>query len=353
MTKARSNFSILFSLSILLLSAYFVFEMFENGESVTLSPCLTSSALVADLERVCKKRDIIRHNRLTQWNNGTLIPRRLHQTFLDTEIPNIYHEHIKSWIKNHPDWEYYFWTDRDAERMIRERYPQYIAMFESYKHRLMKSDAIRYFVLHQFGGVYADMDVHSLKPIEPFLRTNTCVIVPEPYVQTKMLFNRPMTITNAFMASTANHPFLTYLIEQLPGANRPYTSDRDVLHATGPFLLNTSLLAYNRKYPLCMERIYCHVYTAHHKYFMPRFDTANLKTEARKCRVNSQRNLGLYELQACEQLNHSGFANPLPVEAYTDHFWLHLDRQSKEGLKTRPIKDMVSRALLYDEISKR
>ena len=351
MTTARVNVCILFSLSISLFSAYFVFDMYK-GESVTSPPCLTPSALAANIERVCKKRDIIRHNRVTQWNN-TSIPRRLHQTFLDSKIPNVYHEYIKLWIKNHPDWEYYFWTDLDGERLIRERYPQYIAMFKSYQHRLMKSDAIRYFILHQFGGVYADMDVRSLKPIEPFLRTNTCIVVPEPYVQTKMLFNRPMTITNAFMASTANHPFLTYMIQSMVAANRPYKSHDDVLWGTGPFLLNATFMDYNRKYPLCKEGTYCHVFNADYKYLMPRFDLPALKNKERKCREKSQRaKLSLYELQACEELKRTNFANPLPAESYTDHFWLHLGWQPKKSLKTRPMEELVPGMLQYDIFSR-
>ena len=333
MIKAR--ICILFSLSISLFGVYFVYEMFNGQSSISVAapPSLTTT----------------RAQRVAQRINETFIPRRLHQTYLDTNIPNNYHEHIKSWIENHPDWEYYFWTDRDGERLIRERYPQYAAMFASYQHPLMKSDAIRYFVLHQFGGVYADMDVRSLKPIEPFLRANTCIVVPEPYVQTKLPFNRPMTITNAFMASTSNHPFLTYLIDRLVAANRPFKSSVAVLEGTGPFLLNSTFVEYNRKYPSCKNGTYCHVYNADYKYLMPRFDEPNLKYyHSHKCGVKSQRaKLGLYELQACEELKRTNFRNLVPAEAYTDHLWLHIGWLPKKGLKTRPIKEIVPGVLQY------
>ena len=68
---------------------------------------------------------------------------------------------------------------------IADRYPQYVPLFQSYSDPLERADAIRYFILYEFGGIYADLDMEFLKPLDSLLNQGYPYILgDEPYVQT-------------------------------------------------------------------------------------------------------------------------------------------------------------------------
>ena len=46
------------------------------------------------------------------------IAKVLHQTWKDSESPDVFSGYVDSWKANHPDWEYRLWTDVDNRRFI-------------------------------------------------------------------------------------------------------------------------------------------------------------------------------------------------------------------------------------------
>ncbi|KAK7492631.1 hypothetical protein BaRGS_00016110, partial [Batillaria attramentaria] len=95
------------------------------------------------------------------------IPKRIHQTWKSAKIPRSFHAWIRSWTAKHPDWEYWLWTDDNARQLVAERFPSLLPVYDGYREPIRRADALRYVVLHEFGGVYADMDMESLRPIDP------------------------------------------------------------------------------------------------------------------------------------------------------------------------------------------
>ena len=63
--------------------------------------------------------------------------------------------------------EYMFWSDHDSRELIRTDFPWFLHTFDAYKHPIQRADAIRYFVLYKYGGVYCDMDVRHRIKISP------------------------------------------------------------------------------------------------------------------------------------------------------------------------------------------
>ena len=62
------------------------------------------------------------------------------------------------------------WTDDKSREFIATEYPWFLATFDNYSQPIQRADAIRYFVLAHFGGVYIDLDdvrLHSLRPKFP------------------------------------------------------------------------------------------------------------------------------------------------------------------------------------------
>ncbi|KAJ3896091.1 hypothetical protein GG344DRAFT_72572 [Lentinula edodes] len=56
-----------------------------------------------------------------------------------------------------------------------------------YKYAIQRADAIRYFVLHHYGGVYLDLDVGCLRPLDPLLVYP--VILPKTHEIRSATFN--------------------------------------------------------------------------------------------------------------------------------------------------------------------
>ena len=74
--------------------------------------------------------------------------------------------------------EYMLWTDDLSRRLVETYYPTYLHMFDSYKYPIQRADAIRYFVLHHFGGIYMDLDIGCRRRLDSLLQGDWEVLLP-------------------------------------------------------------------------------------------------------------------------------------------------------------------------------
>ncbi len=143
------------------------------------------------------------------------IPKIIHQTWKDTQVPDRWRDYVDSWKRLHPHWEYRLWTDKDARCFIAEHHREFLARFDAYPLNIQRADAIRYFVLYKYGGLYVDMDVESLRPIDELFAGRSVVIAPEPAFLLPH-FGRHEMVTNAIMASVPEHPFFLAVMWPAP-----------------------------------------------------------------------------------------------------------------------------------------
>jgi mannosyltransferase OCH1-like enzyme len=87
-----------------------------------------------------------------------LIPKIIHQTWRNETIPPAWRAAQESCQRLHGDWEYMLWTDDKSADFIASEYPWMRETWESYEFNIERADAIRYFVLAHYGGVYLDFD---------------------------------------------------------------------------------------------------------------------------------------------------------------------------------------------------
>jgi hypothetical protein len=135
------------------------------------------------------------------------IPHVIHQTWKTANnLPEYYRpEWQQSWKDNHPSWQYRFWTDSDLRKLAADKYPEHLPVFDSPNRwpGVVRGDLGRLMVLDQFGGVYADLDYVSLRPLEPLVdvagRTFIGAVLPS-YMQ--------LFVPQAFVASAPGHPIL-------------------------------------------------------------------------------------------------------------------------------------------------
>lgn len=93
-----------------------------------------------------------------------ILPKKIHQIWLGGQIPDKYKKFIETWQKLNPDWEYKLWTDEDVKNLnIPNR-----KLFNSLSNYGPKSDILRYYILNEYGGVYADTDFECLRSFYDF-----------------------------------------------------------------------------------------------------------------------------------------------------------------------------------------
>lgn len=159
----------------------------------------------------------------------TVIPKIIHQTYINESIPQRWQAAQQSCVDLHADdYEYILWTDAKALAFIEKEYPWFLATFSGYKHPIQRADAIRYFVLAHYGGVYIDLDDGCQRKLDPLLSY-------QAFVRRTI----PTGISNDVMGAVPQHPFFLRVIESLQGADRswvlPYIT---IMASTGPLFLS-------------------------------------------------------------------------------------------------------------------
>lgn len=122
------------------------------------------------------------------------------------------------------------WTDASSRAFIAENYPWFLSVFDAYPYAIQRADAIRYFVLHKYGGIYMDLDIGCTRRMDPLLRFD--VILPE---------TRPVGVSNDLIFSAKGHPFMDQMIHNLITFNHLYlTHYATVMFSTGPMFVSAS-----------------------------------------------------------------------------------------------------------------
>src|SRR5260221_13668619 len=109
-----------------------------------------------------------------------MIPKIIHQSWKVETVPERWRAFQESWRRNHPDYEYRFWTDDANRAFIAGVFPEFLAVYDGYRHAVSRADLARYLVVCHHGGVYADLDCESLKPLDDLLSGRELVFGLEP-----------------------------------------------------------------------------------------------------------------------------------------------------------------------------
>jgi mannosyltransferase OCH1-like enzyme len=175
------------------------------------------------------------------------IPRILHQTWKNNDIPENFKEMADSWRQKHIDWEYVLWTDEMNRNFIKENFAYFLPTFDGYESNIQRVDAVRYFILYKHGGFFIDMDFECLANISPLLGNSMCIFGKEPLEHCD-IHKKNLIISNAFMGTTKDSPFFYLLCKELELVNSVTDHPNDkILESTGPFMLSRVYDKYDRK----------------------------------------------------------------------------------------------------------
>lgn len=150
------------------------------------------------------------------------------------------------------------WNGTAARSFLEENYPWIMPTYNSYRHPIQRVDALKYFVLWHYGGVYMDLDIscrRSLRPLLPFPAW-----LPKATPFGKPIASQDATVrlrlrtyqatgragvNNDLMAARRHHPLIGQMTESLERRNKnllfPYLT---IFWATGPQFTSDMLKAY-------------------------------------------------------------------------------------------------------------
>ena len=95
-----------------------------------------------------------------------MIPKIIHYIWLGKgEKPEIFQQCFDSWKKFCPDYEFMLWDESNVDL---DSYPYVREAYDAKKYAFV-SDVVRLQKLYEYGGVYLDIDVELLRPIDEFL----------------------------------------------------------------------------------------------------------------------------------------------------------------------------------------
>src|SRR3982074_394060 len=75
------------------------------------------------------------------------------------EIPEIWSGAQVLCREKNPDYKFYMWSTEAAWDFLQEIYEWFIPPYDGYRLPIQRVDALKYFLLFHYGGVYIDLDI--------------------------------------------------------------------------------------------------------------------------------------------------------------------------------------------------
>ncbi|KAF7593843.1 hypothetical protein BBP40_010778 [Aspergillus hancockii] len=208
-----------------------------NLETHSLSLDNLSPAYVTALNQSISLGQPVQFEPTDNETSPTSIPRTIHRTYKTKAIPPEWKGTYESCSVLNPTYKQYFWTDESARQFIETHFDWFLPTYDAYPYNIQRADAIRYFLLWYYGGVYIDMDIACRRPLDPLLDFPAWMPKTQPY-----------GVSNDLMASTPGHPFIAKVALSLHDHDGFYLSKYiTVFFTTGPMYLSGLLMEWLRK----------------------------------------------------------------------------------------------------------
>ena len=177
-----------------------------------------------------------------------MIPQKIHMTWKDSTVPSWAISNVETWKALNPGYEWILHTDAEMDTYIRTEHPDLVPVWDKLI-AIQKADFFRYIIVLDEGGVYADLDVTCIQPVDLWtagLREfgpNVKLIAGfEAVVGQRELdlhyFARKFQIVQWVFAGVAQHPVLKKVIELIVAKLTPMSKEdiaaASVIRTTGP-----------------------------------------------------------------------------------------------------------------------
>jgi mannosyltransferase OCH1-like enzyme len=162
------------------------------------------------------------------------IPQTIHFIWFQNLYPTNYDSpsQIPSTISRAPelcrefnsDCKINIWNATSARTFLVEEYSWFLPTYDGYRYPIQRIDALKYFVLYHYGGVYMDLDISCRRPLDPLLQF--AAWFPKA---------SPLGVNNDLMAAAPKHPVVRQMTMELERYDKnwlfPYLT---IFWSTGP-----------------------------------------------------------------------------------------------------------------------
>ncbi|KAL3882912.1 hypothetical protein ACJMK2_029214 [Sinanodonta woodiana] len=267
-----------------------------------------------------------------------------HQKWIDNNVLRQFENNIKSLLQNHPRWEYRFWTDNSLRKFIYDTCQYMLPIWDNYPSDMHRSNAMRYIVLYEYGGVYADLDIKFFRPLDPFVRKYSCFTAREPFVHPMRLGFAHDKAGTALMGCRRKHPFMKTLIYNLPS----FSIANDRQDSVGPLFVSILYRNYITEAGHVKPTDDDGVYMAPAEYFMSVPISAVLKSLPSICHTKKKMTHSLKWI--CSHFEQGLLKTDISPFSFTTHEWaLMHDRNMFVRKNETDIHNIVPQAILYME----
>ena len=202
--------------------------------------CSTSPKTISGSFFMTYHRDILDKIKDT----ASMMPRIIHQSWKVRHCTYEQSRVVASWLRYHPDWIHVLWTDDELDTLVMTFRKDLAQVYFDFPKDIYRLDMSRYILMHEFGGIYADLDVEAVKSLEPLRFTTNAFVGTESDAHSLFLYGKNRTICNAIIGSRPKHPFWNYFIAQISAMNYEKSLNTDPVYVTGPQALGDALDSY-------------------------------------------------------------------------------------------------------------
>jgi inositol phosphorylceramide mannosyltransferase catalytic subunit len=149
------------------------------------------------------------------------IPRIMHFIWLgSSRMPSKKAQFMKQWMANHPEWKIMLWTDSKGLAVE--------PLIDKINSSPQKADVIRYQAIHDYGGVYVDLDFDNFKPLDEIIDDpNTSGFVCHENGEKQI----EISVSNGLFGFAPQHPVMRRAVSLVWHAQ---LNTEDVNMKTGP-----------------------------------------------------------------------------------------------------------------------
>ena len=184
----------------------------------------------------------------------------------DKRIPKVIHvvglqwlQEMDSWKILNPEYIVEFYNDDRCLKFIQENYPQFEFTYSHLK-SVRRFDFIRYLIVYQHGGIYADSDITCTEPVKNWgISNETTFFTGMECVGCNDIGAQVIQWT---FGATKGHPILDHIIKNVVANSikAPSFYDRfgqlnKVIHMTGPSAFSDGVMSYLIEKGTCNPKV--------------------------------------------------------------------------------------------------
>jgi hypothetical protein len=168
---------------------------------------------------------------------------------------------MSTWADLNPNWRIMYHEDLDCLRLVETHYSEFLQLFDSFPKNVERADFFRYLVLYHYGGVYVDIDVECVVPLDQWLGSDVRLVIgvenefSDTWSAMIRSYPRRRQYQQWAIMSSKGHPLFDLVLRRIEqhfqsetaasfGSENLDLSNRATLERTGPALWTDVVSSY-------------------------------------------------------------------------------------------------------------